>query len=257
MNKLLWSPSANEIENTQAWGFMQEVNQEFETKLTNFHELYQWSCEFPESFWDLFWRYASIIAERNPTKALKNSDDFLGSEWFPDARLNFAKNLLTDSSDNSAIVFWAEDRQKSSLSHLELYRQVARLSFWLKQKGVKKGDRVAGFLPNMPETVISMLATASLGAVWTSCSPDFGVQGVLDRFGQVEPKVFICVDGYYYNGKEFSCLEKNQKIVSQLLTVENTLLVRFVNNSSEFLDSSQSFFFDEIVSESYKSRYRV
>ena len=250
MNKLLWSPSANEIENTQAWGFMQEVNQEFETKLTNFHELYQWSCEFPESFWDLFWKYSSIIAERNPTEALKNGEDFLGSEWFPDARLNFAKNLLSERSDNPAIVFWAEDRQKSSLSHLELYRQVARLSFWLKQNGIKKGDRVAGFLPNMPETVISMLATASLGAVWTSCSPDFGVQGVLDRFGQVEPKVFICVDGYYYNGKEFSCLEKNQKIVSQLPTVENTLLVRFVNNSSEFLDSSQSFFFDEIVSES-------
>jgi len=250
MNKLLWSPSANEIKNTQAWGFMQEVNQEFKTKLTNFHELYQWSCEFPESFWDLFWRYASIIAERNPTEVLKNGDDFLGSEWFPDARLNFAKNLLSKRSDNPAIVFWAEDKQKSSLSHLELYRQVARLSLWLKQNGIKKGDRVAGFLPNMPETVISMLATASLGAVWTSCSPDFGVQGVLDRFGQVGPKVFICVDGYYYNGKEFSCLEKNQKIVSQLPTVENTLLVRFVNNSSEFLDLSQSFFFDEIVNES-------
>ena len=249
MNKLLWSPTTNEIKNTQAWGFMQEVNQEFKVKLTNFHELYQWSCEFPESFWDLFWRYTSIIAERNPTEVLKNGDDFLDSKWFPDARLNFAKNLLSDSSDNPAIVFWAEDRQKSSLSHLELYRQVARLSFWLKQNGVKKGDRVAGFLPNMPETVISMLATASLGAVWTSCSPDFGVQGVLDRFGQVEPKVFICVDGYYYNGKEFDCLEKNQKIVSQLPTVENTLLVRFVNNSSEFLDLSQLFFFDEIINE--------
>ena len=248
MNKLLWSPTTNEIKNTQAWEFMQEVNQEFKAKLTNFHELYQWSCEFPESFWDLFWKYSSIIAERKPTEALKNSDDFLGSEWFPDARLNFAKNLLSDSSDNPAIVFWAEDKQKNSLSHLELYRQVARLSFWLKQKGVTKGDRVAGFLPNMPETVVSMLATASLGAVWTSCSPDFGVQGVLDRFGQVEPKVFICVDGYYYNGKEFDCLEKNKKIVSQLPSLKNTLLVRFVNNSSEFLDLSQSFFFDEIIS---------
>ena len=247
MNKLLWSPSAKEIKNTQAWGFMQEVNKEFKTKLTNFHELYQWSCEFPESFWDLFWRYSSIIAERNSTEVLKNGDDFFDSQWFPEAKLNFANNLLINKSNNPAIIFWAEDKQKRSLSHLELYRQVAILSFWLKQKGVKKGDRVAGFLPNMPETVISMLATASLGAVWTSCSPDFGVQGVLDRFGQVEPKVFICVDGYYYNGKEFSCLEKNQKIVSQLPTVENTLLVRFVNSSSEFLDLSQSFFFDEIL----------
>jgi len=247
MNKLLWSPTTNEIKNTQAWGFIQEVNQEFKAKLTNFHELYQWSCEFPESFWDLFWRYTSIIAERSPTEVLKNGDDFLDSKWFPDARLNFAKNLLSERSDNPAIVFWAEDKQKNSLSHLELYRQVARLSFWLKQNGVKKGDRVAGFLPNMPETVISMLATASLGAVWTSCSPDFGVQGVLDRFGQVEPKIFICVDGYYYNGKEFDCLEKNKKIVSQLPSLKNTLLVRFVNNSSEFLDLSQSFFFDEII----------
>ncbi len=212
MNKLLWSPSTNEIKNTQAWDFMQEVNQEFKIKLTNFHDLYQWSCEFPESFWGLFWSYSSIIAERNPTKILKSSDDLLGSEWFPDARLNFAKNLLSDRSNNPAIVFWAEDKQKTSLSHLELYKQVARLSIWLKQNGVKKGDRVAGFLPNMPETVISMLATASLGAVWTSCSPDFGVQGVLDRFGQVEPKVFICVDGYYYNGKEFDCLEKIKKL---------------------------------------------
>ena len=247
MNKLLWSPSAKEIKNTQAWGFMQVVNKEFKTKLTNFHELYQWSCEFPESFWDLFWRYSSIIAERNSTEVLKNGDDFFDSQWFPEAKLNFANNLLINKSNNPAIIFWAEDKQKRSLSHLELYRQVAILSFWLKQKGVKKGDRVAGFLPNMPETVISMLATASLGAVWTSCSPDFGVQGVLDRFGQVEPKVFICVDGYYYNGKEFSCLEKNQKIISQLPTVENTLLVRFVNSSSEFLDLSQSFFFDKIV----------
>ena len=121
MNKLLWSPTTNEIKNTQAWGFMQEVNQEFKAKLTNFHELYQWSCEFPESFWDLFWRYTSIIAERNPTEVLKNGDDFLDSKWFPDARLNFAKNLLSDSSDNPAIVFWAEDRQKSSDSISFLY----------------------------------------------------------------------------------------------------------------------------------------
>ena len=253
MNKLLWCPSTNEIKNTQAWGFIQEVNQEFKVKLTNFHELYQWSCEFPESFWSFFWRYSSIIAERNPTEISKNSDDFLDSKWFPDTRLNFAKNLLSDKSDNPAIVFWAEDKQKTSLSHLELYKQVARLSLWLKQNGVKKGDRVAGFLPNMPETVISMLATASLGAVWASCSPDFEVQGVLDRFGQVEPKVFICVDGYYYNGKEFDCLEKNKKIVSQLPSVERTLVVRFVNEGFDFIDSNQSFLFDEIVSGSTNS----
>ena len=244
---MLWQPSSMEIDTTQACDFIQEVNKQFQIKLGDFEDLYQWSCNYPELFWSSFWDYASIIAERNPTEVLKNGDDFLGSEWFPDARLNFAKNLLSERSDNPAIVFWAEDKQKSSLSHLELYRQVARLSFWLKQNGIKKGDRVAGFLPNMPETVISMLATASLGAVWTSCSPDFEVQGVLDRFGQVEPKVFICVDGYYYNGKEFDCLEKNKKIVSQLPSVEQNLVVRFVNDGFDFLDFDQSFLFDEIV----------
>ncbi|MDP7553428.1 MAG: acetoacetate--CoA ligase, partial [Candidatus Thioglobus sp.] len=247
MNTMLWQPSSMEIDTTQACDFIQEVNKQFQIKLGDFEDLYQWSCNYPELFWSSFWDYASIIAERNPTEVLKYGDDFLGSEWFPDARLNFAKNLLSERSDNPAIVFWAEDKQKSSLSHLELYRQVARLSFWLKQNGVKKGDRVAGFLPNMPETVISMLATASLGAVWTSCSPDFEVQGVLDRFGQVEPKVFICVDGYYYNGKEFDCLEKNKKIVSQLPSVEQNLVVRFVNDGFDFLDFDQSFLFDEIV----------
>ena len=261
MNTMLWQPSSMEIDTTQACDFMQEVNKQFQTKLGDFEDLYQWSCNYPELFWSSFWDYASIIAEKKSNQVLKNREDFLNSEWFPQAKLNFANNLLSDRSNNPAIVFWAEDKRKTYLSHLDLYKQVARLSFWLKQNGVKKGDRVAGFLPNMPETVISMLATASLGAVWTSCSPDFGVQGVLDRFGQVEPKVFICVDGYYYNGKEFDCLEKNQTIMSQLPSVENTLLVRFVNGimegvtadlkifqrSNKLLDLSQSFFFDEIV----------
>ena len=249
MSKLLWSPTQNEIKNTQAWEFIQEVNNKFETNLDSFRDLYQWSCDFPESFWGLFWSYSSINADRNSTNVLKNGNDFLGSEWFSEAKLNFSKNLLLNRDKKPAIIFWGEDKYKSTLTHLELYNQVAKLSHWFKQNGVKKGDRVAGFLPNMPEAVVSMLAASSIGAIWTSCSPDFGVQGVLDRFGQVEPKIFICVDSYFYNGKAFNCLEKNKNIISKLPSIQKTLLVRYVDDKASFDNLNSFSTFDEIVNQ--------
>ena len=245
MNKLLWSPS--EVEISQAWKFMQEVNHKYKLKLTNFHELYQWSCKSSESFWELFFEFSLIIADRGSSNVLKNGANLLESEWFPDAKLNFAENLLSKRDDSDAVIFWGEDQYKTSLTYNELFTQVANLSMWLRSKGVKKGDRVAGFLPNMPEAVVSMLATSSIGAIWTSCSPDFGVQGVLDRFGQVEPKVFICVDSYLYNGKVFDCLEKNQSIISKLPTLEKTLLVRYIDTNASINSLNFCSSFDEIV----------
>ena len=247
MNEILWKPTLSEIEDSQAWEFIQEANVKFNISLENFHDLYKWSCKCPESFWELFWTYSKIIAENDSKEVLKNGDDFLGSEWFSDSKLNFAKNLLSKRDQSLAIVFWGEDKYKSSLSHSELYNQVSRLSHWLKKSGVVKGDRVAGLLPNMSEAVVSMLATSSIGAIWTSCSPDFGVQGVLDRFGQVKPKVFICVDAYLYNGKVFNCLEKNAEIISKLPSIENTLLVRYIDDQASFGDLNSFFAFDEIV----------
>ncbi len=245
MNKLLWSPS--EVEISQAWKFMQEVNHKYKLKLTNFHELYQWSCKSSESFWELFFEFSLIIADRGSSNVLKNGANLLESEWFPDAKLNFAENLLSKRDDSDAVIFWGEDQYKTSLTYNELFTQVANLSMWLRSKGVKKGDRVAGFLPNMPEAVVSMLATSSIGAIWTSCSPDFGVQGVLDRFGQVEPKVFICVDSYLYNGKVFDCLKKNQSIITKLPTLEKTLLVRYIDTNASINSLNFCSSFDEIV----------
>ncbi len=245
MNKLLWSPS--EVEISQAWKFMQEVNHKYKLKLTNFHELYQWSCKSSESFWELFFEFSLIIADRGSSNVLKNGANLLESEWFPDAKLNFAENLLSKRDDSDAVIFWGEDQYKTSLTYNELFTQVANLSMWLRSKGVKKGDRVAGFLPNIPEAVVSMLATSSIGAIWTSCSPDFGVQGVLDRFGQVEPKVFICVDSYLYNGKVFDCLEKNQSIITKLPTLEKTLLVRYIDTNASINSLNFCSSFDEIV----------
>ena len=247
MIKLLWSPTKNQIEDSQAWEFIQKVNKKFNTSLENFHDLYKWSCTCPESFWELFSSYSRIIVDKKSKKVLKNGEDFLKSEWFSDSKLNFAKNLLSKRDQMPAIIFWGEDKYKSSLTHDELYNQVARLSHWLKKSGVVKGDRVAGLLPNMPEAVVSMLAASSIGAIWTSCSPDFGVQGVLDRFGQVKPKVFICVDAYLYNGKVFNCLEKNAEIISKLPSIENTLLVRYIDDQASLNENNSIFAFDEIA----------
>ena len=245
MKKLLWSPS--EIENSQAWKFMQEVNQKHNLRLKNFHELYEWSCQSSEHFWDLFLDFSSIIVDKGSSNILKNGANLLESEWFPDAKLNFAENLLSRRDDSDAVIFWGEDLYKTSLTYNELYAQVANLSIWLRGMGVKKGDRIAGFLPNMPEAIVSMLATSSLGAIWTSCSPDFGVQSVLDRFGQVEPKVFICVDTYLYNGKVFNCLEKNQSIILKLPSIERTILVRYVDDKPINITLKNSTNFDDIV----------
>ena len=245
MKKLLWSPS--EIENSQAWKFMQEVNQKHNLKLKNFHELYEWSCQSSEHFWDFFLDFSSIIVDKGSSNILKNGANLLESEWFPDAKLNFAENLLSRRDDSDAVIFWGEDLYKTSLTFNELYAQVANLSIWLRGMGVKKGDRIAGFLPNMPEAIVSLLATSSLGAIWTSCSPDFGVQSVLDRFGQVEPKVFICVDAYLYNGKVFNCLEKNQSIILKLPSIERTILVRYVDDKPINITLKNSTNFDDIV----------
>ena len=256
MKKLLWSPS--EIENSQAWKFMQEVNQKHNLKLKNFHELYEWSCQSSEHFWDFFLDFSSIIVDKGSSNILKNGANLLESEWFPDAKLNFAENLLSRRDDSDAVIFWGEDHYKTSLTYNELYSQVANLSIWLRGMGVKKGDRIAGFLPNMPEAIVSMLATSSLGAIWTSCSPDFGVQSVLDRFGQVEPKVFICVDAYLYNGKVFNCLEKNQSIILKLPSIERTILVRYVDDKPINITLKNSTNFDDIVNtdEKYEDKRR-
>ena len=191
--------------------------------------------------------FSSIIVDKGSSNILKNGANLLESEWFPDAKLNFAENLLSRRDDSDAVIFWGEDLYKTSLTYNELYAQVANISIWLRGMGVKKGDRIAGFLPNMPEAIVSMLATSSLGAIWTSCSPDFGVQSVLDRFGQVEPKVFICVDAYLYNGKVFNCLEKNQSIILKLPSIERTILVRYVDDKPINITLKNSTNFDDIV----------
>ena len=175
----------------------------------SYADLHAWSVEHAEDFWNRMWEFGEVQGVRaGPT--LVRGERMPGAQWFPQARLNFAQNLLRRRDDTDAIVFWGEERIRRRLSPRNLYALVSRMAQALADAGVRKGDRVAGYLPNLPESTAAMLATASLGAIWSSCSPDFGVQGMVERFAQIEPKVFFCADGYLYGGKEFDSQEKAQ-----------------------------------------------
>jgi acetoacetyl-CoA synthetase len=226
MAKKLYQPKR--IKESFAWDFILKVNKKYEVDLKNWFDLYDWSIDNPNSFWQFFSEYSQIKFSDKKGDILQNQDDFINSKWFASYKLNFAQNLLTNKTDNTAIIFWGEDKIRQTLSYKELYQQVASVSHWLKNQGVVKGDVVAGFLPNIPSTIVCMLATTSLGAIWSSCSSDFGVSGAYERFVQIKPKILICADGYYYNGKEYSCMKKNEKIC-QRLNINKTLIVQYLN----------------------------
>ncbi|MCW5605976.1 MAG: AMP-binding protein, partial [Burkholderiales bacterium] len=163
--------------------------------------LYRWSIDRPAEFWRAVWDFCGVRANRRGDRVLEHPERMPGARWFPDARLNYAENLLQRDSDEDAIVFRGENRVDSRVSFRELRHEVSRMAQALRAAGIRPGDRVAGYMPNLPGTVIAMLAATSLGAVWSSCSPDFGVQGVVDRFGQIGPRILFAADGYFYNNK--------------------------------------------------------
>ena len=217
----LWQPTPEQIAATRMAALMGETGH------GSYAELWQWSVDQPEAFWSKVWNFCGAVGEKG-SEILVDRDKMPGARWFPQARLNFAENLLQKRDDSDALVFWGEDKVKRRLSRAALYNEVARFQQFLISAGVGEGDRVAGFLPNLPETLVAMLAATSLGAIWSSASPDFGVQGVLDRFGQIEPKVLICVDGYWYNGKQVDCLEKNAEVVARMPSLVKTVVVPYL-----------------------------
>jgi acetoacetyl-CoA synthetase len=227
MNDILWQPSPERVQAANLTRFMAAVGREWGASPTDFPALHRWSVEEPERFWRSVWSFCGIIADGPGERTLADPTRMPGARYFPDARLNFAENLLRGEGPGDAIVFWGEDKVKRRLSHDQLRAAVASLARALAADGVGPGDRVAGYMPNMPEAVIGMLATASLGAVWSSCSPDFGVQGVLDRFGQIEPKVLIAAEGYYYNGKAFDLLDKIRDVAARLPTLKRVVIVDY------------------------------
>jgi acetoacetyl-CoA synthetase len=222
----MWQPSPERIAQANLTVFMDQVRERHGIEARDYAQVYAWSIAQPEQFWDSVWSYAGVVGERG-NEVLRDSDRMPGAKWFPGAHLNFAENLLRRRDAATALVFRGEDRTSSALTYGGLYDEVSRVAQALRAAGVAPGDRVAGYLPNMPAAVVAMLAATSIGAVWSSCSPDFGVQGVLDRFGQIEPKILFAADGYYYGGKTISVLPRLREIAEKLPTVERVIVVPY------------------------------
>jgi acetoacetyl-CoA synthetase len=206
---------------------MEEVESDWNITIADFASLYRFSIDETEKFWQSFKDYAGVIAETWGTVVLEHGDCMPGARWFPGARLNFAENLLKRRDDDDALIFRGEDRVRRRMSYAELHAEVSRLAQAMREAGITAGDRIAGMMPNMPETVIAMLAATSIGAVWSSCSPDFGADGVIDRFGQIEPRMLFAADGYFYNGKLVDGLGKLREIVPRLPSLERTVVVAY------------------------------
>ncbi|MCP5365419.1 MAG: acetoacetate--CoA ligase [Hyphomicrobiales bacterium] len=229
-NPILWRPSAERVRNANASAFISFVNDRFDQDIQSFADLHAWSVRESDNFWPSVAEFCGLRAETWGERVLVDRDAMPGARFFPDARLNFAENLLSQRDDSDALVFWGEDQIKRRVSWRELHEQVSRLAQALQASGVVAGDRIAGILPNMPEAVIAMLASASLGATWCSCSPDFGVQGILDRFGQIAPKVLFAVEGYFYNGKRHDCLAKFAQVSTRLTTLKTSVIVPYTHD---------------------------
>jgi acetoacetyl-CoA synthetase len=225
----LWTPSPERVASANLTHFLKTAESSAGQKFPNYTALWRWSVECPADFWRLVWSFCGVIGEGPGDVALENAGQMPGARFFPQARLNFAENLLRRNDSSDALVFWGEDKVRRKMSWAGLHADVSRLQQALVAEGVEPGDRVAGIVPNMPEAIIATLAAASLGAVWSSCSPDFGVQGVLDRFGQIQPKVLFAVDGYYYNGRQQETLERLAEVARALPSLSRVVVIPYVS----------------------------
>jgi len=236
----LWTPDAQRIEQSPIRAFAQSVGCWDGDAESSYRTLYQQSIEEPASFWRALWDFCDIRHSRSPTETMRRGEQFYDTRWFPDAQLNFAENLLRRRDNKPAIVSLTEHGERVELSYAELYDRVERVAAGLKQAGVGVGDRVAGFMPNIAETVIAMLATSSIGAIWSSCSPDFGLNGVMDRFGQIEPKVLFTADGYVYGGKRCDSLSRVRDIAARIPAIAKIIVIPLLDKEPDLSDLPQA-----------------
>ncbi len=228
----LWRPSAERVAKSAVMAFIAEANKRHGLALKDYRGLHAWSVDQRAEFWDLVWDFCGVVGDKG-ARRLIDGDKMPGAQFFPDAHLNFAENLLAKPGGGDALVFRGEDKVAYRLSWVELKALVSRLQQALRAAGVGEGDRVAAMLPNLPETIALMLAVTSIGAIFSSCSPDFGERGVLDRFGQIEPKVFVAVDGYWYNGKRIEITDKLAAIAEQLPSAQTVVIVPYLGQAAE------------------------
>ncbi len=248
MGKLLWTPSEERIKNTNMYRFMNVINEKYNQNFTEYKDLYQWSVDNIADFWSVVWDFAGIKASKPYDEIIDDVHKMPGAKWFSGTRLNFAENLLRYRDDQVALIFKGEDREPRKITYAQLYDEVARVAKSLRDMGVKTGDRIVGFMPNMPETTIAMLAAASIGAAWSSCSPDFGVKGVLDRFGQIKPKVLFTANGYSFKGKSLDSVERITNFLKEISSVEKVVVVPYTEQNPDISGVPNGVMFDDFKS---------
>ncbi len=231
MLKPLWKPKREQVEKSNLFAFQKIVEEKYKKNFSSYQDLHQWSVENCDSFWREVWDFVGIQASQPYERVLEKKEKLQETQWFQGSKLNFAENLLRYRDEQTALIFQGEGQTPQRMTYQELYKNVAQVAKALRLSGVKEGDRVAGFMPNMIETIVAMLAATSLGAIWSSCSPDFGIKGVLDRFGQIEPKVLFTADGYFYNGKKHSSLERVAEVVAQIPSLEKVVIVSYTEEN--------------------------
>jgi acetoacetyl-CoA synthetase len=241
MSKMLWKPSQERVESSNMYRFMKSANPDF----PDYAQLYDWSINNSEKFWAAVWEFVGIKTSKPYDRVIDDLEKFPGAQWFEGARLNFAENLLRFRDDRVALAFWGEGQKPVHMTYKDLYDQVARVAKALRDLGVKQGDRVAGFMPNMPETIVAMLAAASIGAAWSSCSPDFGIKGVLDRFGQIEPRVLFTADGYRFKGRAFDSLARVSEILKDLPSIEKVVVVPYTKKEADISNVPNAVHYEE------------
>jgi acetoacetyl-CoA synthetase len=245
----MWQPTSDQVHLTQMDQFRRIVNKKFNLQIDSYENLHDWSVNNIRQFWEEMWGYGDIIYSEPYKEAVDDLTKMPGAKWFSGARLNYAENLLRFRDNKIALVFQREDQQLRSLTYEELYCTVARMAHALQEAGVVTGDRVAGFMPNTPEAVIAMLASASIGAIWSSSSPDFGIKGVLDRFSQIKPKVLFAANGYFYNGKTFNSLEKLEGILNELPSVEKVVVVPYTEERADISTIRNGIYYEDFISD--------
>jgi acetoacetyl-CoA synthetase len=253
MTEILWQPSAEKIKSTQLTHFIRKVQQKYGIGDTNYSTLHQWSVSNPDEFWEEVWQDSDIIASA-PYTSVMGKRLMPGTKWFDGARLNYAENLLRYRDLEQEAIIFVDERQRSTcLSFKELAEQVARCAAGLRELGVEVGDRVAAVVPNCPEAVIAALAASSIGAIWSSCSPDFGLSGIYDRLGQISPKVLITANAYYYNGKEFDCLERIKGVLGKIASIQMVAIIQYTDTPYTLFHKGQTWeeFIDHKEAELY------
>jgi len=247
MGAPLWQPSAERIERAKVTAFARGLERDHGLALPDQEALHRFSVERPEQFWQAVFRDCGILATQESPEVLAERERMPGARWFPGTRLNFAENLLRRRDAGPALVFRSESGVRRELGHRELHASVSRLAAALRSWGVRPGDRVASYLPNLPEAIVAMLAATSVGAVWSSCSPDFGVPGVLERFGQIEPRVLFCADGYFYAGKRIGSLERVAELRGSLPSVERVVVVPHLDEQPDLAALPGALSWDEAL----------